>query len=185
MPLQLIRFPVAQCRDEVSFEDGFLYLRKGGLHHGIDISGPLGTSILAPVSGTVVVRCRLGGERRDGVGNSPKGGNYAVIAAEDGHFHYFAHMQATHIQPGSHISAGSSIGYLGDSGNAAGRPRLPVEVAFLEVAPRHQGMPGHQDLGRRGHRRPAAGDGAAVVGVDGGEAGGDQDRDDQKGGAQG
>jgi murein DD-endopeptidase MepM/ murein hydrolase activator NlpD len=136
MPLQLVRFPVAQCREEVSFEDGFLYPREGGLHHGIDISGPLGTPILAPVSGSVVVRCRLGGERRDGVGNSPKGGNYAVIAADDGHFHYFAHMQATIIQTGSRISAGSSIGYLGDSGNAAGRPHLHYQV----WAPfRHQG----------------------------------------------
>jgi murein DD-endopeptidase MepM/ murein hydrolase activator NlpD len=129
MPFYLMAFPVLRGSSEISFEDGFLYPRADMVHHAIDIIGTPGMTIVSPVIGRVVTRCRLGGERRSGAGTSPRGGNYIVVVDLLGNFHYFAHMQApSPLQPGAVVVAGGRIGLLGDSGIARGNPHLHYQV---------------------------------------------------------
>lgn len=129
MSLYLMFFPVVPGPSEISFEDGFLYPRAEMVHNAIDIIGTPGMTIVSPIIGRVVTSCRLGGERRPGVGTSPRGGNYLVLADLDGNFHYFAHMQApSPLQAGALVAAGTRIGLLGDSGIARGNPHLHYQV---------------------------------------------------------
>ncbi len=129
MPVTLSCFPVLRGLAEISFEDGYLYARGSSTHGGIDILSDPGTVIVSPVSGRVVARCRLGGTRLPGVGNSGHGGNYAVIVDSSRNFHYFSHMRDTPaVQPGQSVSPGSSIGVIGATGNAQGVPHLHYQV---------------------------------------------------------
>ncbi len=129
MPFYLMAFPVLRGSSEISFEDGFLYPRGDMVHNAIDIIGAPGMTVVSPIIGRVVTSCRLGGERRSGVGTSPRGGNYVVLVDLLGNFHYFAHMQApSPLQPGAVAVAGGRIGLLGDSGLARGNPHLHYQV---------------------------------------------------------
>jgi hypothetical protein len=63
------------------------------------------------------------------VGNSDKGGNYALVVDESRNFHYFSHMQGpAAVQVGQAIAAGATIGLLGMTGNAQGVPHLHYQV---------------------------------------------------------
>jgi murein DD-endopeptidase MepM/ murein hydrolase activator NlpD len=83
-----------------------------GGHHGVDIFGPEGAPIVAPVSGVV--------ER---VGNIPVGGNrvWFFDPATDQHY-YLAHLDsfAPGIAEGQHVEAGTPLGTLGNTGDASG-----------------------------------------------------------------
>ena len=129
MPFVLSAFPVARGASEIALEDSFLYPRSTGVHHGIDISGEPGLSIICPLLGQVVRTCKLGGNRVSGTGTSPKGGNYAVIVDLYRNFHYFAHMQKpASVAPGMWVTPLQVIGALGDTGIARGRPHLHYQV---------------------------------------------------------
>lgn len=94
--------------------------RDGGHreHAGIDLSGPQGANIYAPISGTVI-RVGWGGDM---------GGWRVTIRDAQGNEHYLAHMDPTSqglwsssgITVGASVSAGQVIGYIGTSGNAQG-----------------------------------------------------------------
>src|SRR6266545_4812172 len=84
-----------------------------GWHHGEDIFAPLGTPLLAVADGTVfsVGWNHLGGWRlwlRDGEGNE----------------FYYAHLSAfsPYAVNGRHVRAGTVVGFVGNSGDAAGTP---------------------------------------------------------------
>lgn len=96
--------------------------RDGGArsHQGIDIGGPRFAPIVAPVTGTIVYAQNVGGL-----------GGYAVkIKDASGNMHYMAHMdpsstslwQSYGLTPGTTVTAGSLVGYVGNTGNAAGGP---------------------------------------------------------------
>jgi murein DD-endopeptidase MepM/ murein hydrolase activator NlpD len=130
MPLSLLAFPVDRGPAEISFENGFLYGRRGGAaHDGIDILAGLGMTIVCPVRGQVVRMCNLRGQHLPGVGNSTNGGNYAVVVDWNRNFHYFSHMQnPARVSPGATIWVSEVIGALGHTGNAQGVDHLHYQV---------------------------------------------------------
>ena len=82
--------------------------RPGGRkHQGVDIFAPTGTAIVAPV----------GGSLRHVRGNTA--GNAFYLAGDDGTTYYGAHMDSYVASPGR-VNAGTVIGRVGATGNAAG-----------------------------------------------------------------
>ena len=91
--------------------------RPGGRRHqGTDLFAARGTPVVAPV----------GGSLRHVRGNTA--GNAFYLAGDDGTTYYGAHMDSYVSSPGR-VSAGTVIGRVGSTGNAAGlSPHLHFEV---------------------------------------------------------
>lgn len=77
-----------------------------GFHQGNDMMAARGTPIVAPVSGTVT----------QGVGSI--GGRFFRLTARDGTVYYGAHMSK--FGKSGRVKAGDVIGYVGNTGDAAG-----------------------------------------------------------------
>lgn len=89
--------------------------RSGGRRHqGNDILSPRGTPIVAPVSGNVRHQ------------NSSLGGLSFYLSGDDGVTYYGTHMGS--YAASGRVSAGTVVGYNGDSGNARGTPHLHFEI---------------------------------------------------------
>ncbi len=100
-----IRCPVPGSR----FMNDWGFPRSGGrFHEGNDVFAPRGTPALATVSGTVV--------QTTGV----LGGNQVKLFGDDGVGYYYTHLDR--FGEKGRVSAGSIIGYVGNTGNAAGGP---------------------------------------------------------------
>jgi peptidoglycan LD-endopeptidase LytH len=113
-------FPVAG-HDQSHVISRFGDPRDGGRrpHLGIDIAAPVGTPVLAPVSGVVERTGRWGA------------GGRVVWLREAGsdRRYYFAHLDAIGVAPGQRVAAGYPIGTVGTTGNAVGtRPHLHFAV---------------------------------------------------------
>ncbi len=105
-------FPVA---GPCTFSNDWHAPRRGHLHQGNDIFAPMGTPCVACVSGTVT---QLQG------GNA---GLYIRLSGDDGNVYYYMHLQR--FGASGHVSAGTVIGYVGDTGNAqGGPPHLHFEI---------------------------------------------------------
>ena len=104
-----------------SFVDTWGAPRSGGrAHKGVDMMARNGVPVVAPVSGTVSHR-----------GNSI-GGLSFHLSGDNGHYYYGTHL-SRYGQSGR-VAAGTVIGYVGDTGNARGRPHL-----HFEIHPNHGG----------------------------------------------
>ncbi len=91
-----------------SFTDSWGDPRSGGrTHEGTDMMASKGTPVAAAQSGTV------------SHGGDPLGGITATVTASNGDRTYYAHMSGFSKASGS-VSAGTIIGYVGDTGNASG-----------------------------------------------------------------
>lgn len=89
---------------------------EGRYHEGSDLMAPEGTPVVAPRSGQIAF------------GESPRGGNFFELLGTDGATYYGAHMSST-VGGNRTVSAGETIGTVGDSGNAAGGPtHLHLEI---------------------------------------------------------
>lgn len=98
-----------------SFIDSWGAPRSGGRRHqGVDMMARIGVPVVAPVSGTVSHR-----------GNSV-GGLSFHLSGDDGHYYYGTHL--SRYGQGGRVSAGTVIGYVGDTGNARGMPHLHFEI---------------------------------------------------------
>lgn len=93
--------------------DSFGDPRSGGrVHEGIDIFAPRGTPVGSATPGIVIQRGELG-----------LGGRVVSVLGPGGYRHYYAHLDDWAApRPGDWVEAGEVIGYVGDSGNAAGGP---------------------------------------------------------------
>jgi len=88
--------------------------RSGGrLHQGQDIFAPRGTPVVSATEG-IVVR----------VGTNRLGGKVVSIIGAGGRLYYYAHLDgyAEGLDVGHTVSKGSTIGYVGNTGNARGTP---------------------------------------------------------------
>jgi murein DD-endopeptidase MepM/ murein hydrolase activator NlpD len=98
-----------------SFSNDYGMPRSGGRRHeGNDILNPRGTPIVASVSGTVSFH------------NSSLGGLSYYLHGDDGNTYFGTHL-GSYGQSGR-VSAGTVVGYNGDSGNARGTPHLHFEI---------------------------------------------------------
>jgi len=87
--------------------------RSGGRsHEGIDIFAPRGTPVLAATRGVVTRR-----------GDNPLGGHVVTVMGPGRQWHYYAHLEDwSDVEAGDWVEAGTVLGYVGNSGNAAGTP---------------------------------------------------------------
>jgi murein DD-endopeptidase MepM/ murein hydrolase activator NlpD len=96
-------------------------VRSGGRRHeGVDMAAPLGTPVLAVVSGDAEFK-------RSGLG-----GNAIWLVAPTGERFYYAHLDRWNGSS-REVSAGEPIGYVGSSGNARGN-HLHFEARVGDVA---------------------------------------------------
>ena len=84
---------------------------KSVTHKGVDIFARSGTDVRASTSGLVVY-----------TGNLGRGGNVAIVLGPKWRFHYYAHLKEIKTSTCSLVNAGSTIGSVGNTGNAAGKP---------------------------------------------------------------
>ena len=95
----------------VTFTDTWLAPRSGGrLHQGIDIFAAQGTPVVAVAPGRVEHY------------NNDLGGLSYRLYADDGTFYYGTHLAAYENQGMGRVEAGTVIGYVGRTGNAATTP---------------------------------------------------------------
>ncbi len=104
-PIGSFVFPV---QGPCSFSNDWHAPRTGHLHQGNDIFAAAGTPCVACVSGTV------------SQGEGKNAGLYVRLAGDDGNVYYYMHLQR--FGATGHVSAGTVIGYVGDTGNAVGGP---------------------------------------------------------------
>ncbi len=101
----------------VSFVDSWGAARSGGRGHtGTDMMAGYGTPTVAPVSGTVEHR------------GSDLGGLSWYLHGDDGNTYFGTHLSGYENEGVGWVAAGTVIGYVGDSGNAAGTPHLHFEL---------------------------------------------------------
>jgi murein DD-endopeptidase MepM/ murein hydrolase activator NlpD len=88
--------------------------RPGGrLHEGQDIFAPLGTPIRSATNGYVV-----------SISENNLGGQTVSVMGAGGRVYYYAHLAAyaSNIAVGDHVTTQTLLGYVGNTGNAAGTP---------------------------------------------------------------
>jgi murein DD-endopeptidase MepM/ murein hydrolase activator NlpD len=104
-------FPVV---GEVSFADTWGAPRATvSWHHGVDIFALPGTPVVAVADGTLF-----------SVGWNRIGGRRLWLRDREGNFFYYAHLSgfARVARDGARVRAGTAIGFVGDTGDAAGTP---------------------------------------------------------------
>lgn len=89
---------------------------KQSFHDGLDIAASTGTSIGAAAGGTVKHAGWLGGY-----------GRLVIIDHGDGLETRYAHMSSIGVSTGQSVSAGETIGYVGQTGDATG-PHVHFEI---------------------------------------------------------
>ena len=108
---------VCPVQGAVSFVDSFGAARSGGrAHQGVDMMAAAGTPTVAPAGGRVEHQ------------GSSLGGLSWWIHADDGTTYYGTHLSGYANEGAGWVQAGTVIGYVGDTGNAAGTPHLHFEM---------------------------------------------------------
>jgi murein DD-endopeptidase MepM/ murein hydrolase activator NlpD len=112
-----------------SYSDTYGFTRTdGSYHHGDDILGELGQPLVAVADGTIF-----------SAGWNRVGGNRLWLRDHAGDEFYYAHLSAFSklVTKGAHVRAGQVIGFMGDTGDAEGKPTHlhfevhPVSMLFL------------------------------------------------------
>jgi murein DD-endopeptidase MepM/ murein hydrolase activator NlpD len=109
-----------------SFIDSWGFPRSGGRRHkGVDMFNKRNTPLVAVVDGRVKFS------------SNSLGGLSTHLYSGDGTTYYYAHLEKhpTNISSGSYVTAGTVVGYLGNSGNARyTSPHLHFEIRPGNVA---------------------------------------------------
>ena len=85
---------------------------QGRRHEGVDIFAPRGAPVRSTTAG-VVGRIAL----------NSLGGRTVTVTGPGGYHHYYAHLERyPALKAGDWIAQGTVVGYVGNSGNAAGTP---------------------------------------------------------------
>lgn len=124
--------PVAGASRSDWNENTFWYEPWGtsGVHKGIDIFAAKGQAVVASSNLLVVYR-----------GELPKGGKVIVALGPKWRIHYFAHLAAIDASAGRFVAAGDTLGAVGDSGNAKGKP-AHLHFSLVSLLPRPWAMDG-------------------------------------------
>ncbi|MGH3458063.1 M23 family metallopeptidase [Aeromicrobium sp.] len=91
-------------------------LWSSGMHTGVDMSGPSGSTIVSVAAGTVTF-----------TGYEGSYGNKTVITLQDGTEVWYAHQSRSAVSTGDKVDPGQVIGYTGSTGNTTG-PHLHLEI---------------------------------------------------------
>lgn len=95
-----------------------------GVHKGIDIFSAHGTPVLAAQGGLVVYR-----------GSVKNGGKVIAILSTRGWLHYYAHLDHFAAPAGRWVQAGETLGVVGNTGNAQGKP-AHLHYSIVSPVPR-------------------------------------------------
>jgi murein DD-endopeptidase MepM/ murein hydrolase activator NlpD len=109
--------PVDQPR---SYTDTWGAPRSAGrAHMGVDILAPIGTPLRAYEAGTI-----------SRMHSNSLGGISLYLRGNSGNEYYYTHLSGyvSGLSSGQQVGAGQHIGFVGDTGNAAGIPHLHWEV---------------------------------------------------------
>lgn len=103
------------------------------VHHGIDLSNPIGVEVMAGGDGTVTMAGRGFVSEEEEVAVY---GNVVVIEHDLGFegqpvYTLYAHMSAILVEAGTHVSTGDVIGLIGATGQVSG-PHVHFEVRVGE-----------------------------------------------------
>ncbi|MFD5031691.1 M23 family metallopeptidase [Streptomyces sp. NPDC058220] len=90
-------------------------------HSGQDFAVPVGTTVHAAHSGTVV---KAG---PNGAGDGPAYGNAIVIKHQNGTYSQYAHLSKIKVHVGQHVTTDQKIALSGNTGNSSG-PHLHFEI---------------------------------------------------------
>ncbi len=99
--------------------------RWGRFHYGVDLANSEGTPIRSSQSGRVLARV-TGCNPSSSWGCGGGFGNYIVIDHGGGYATVYAHLASVGVSTGQNVSAGQTIGRVGNSGNSYG-PHLHFE----------------------------------------------------------
>ena len=80
----------------------------GTPHYGIDVAARLGSEILTPVDGTVVVR------------DFRSAGRTLAVVTTDGSLLFFSHMDKRYFKTGDNVTRGQAVGTVGMTGRTSG-----------------------------------------------------------------
>lgn len=100
---------------------------KNNMHNGIDLGAPTGTTIYAPLSGTV----RATGNT-DLVPGCYSWGQWVLIDHPNGLSSLFAHLSHIGVQPGQKLQTSDIVGYVGSTGYSTG-PHLHFTLYATEA----------------------------------------------------
>lgn len=84
---------------------------KSGVHKGIDIFSSFNKSVTASSPGIVLYKDNL-----------LLGGNVVAILGPKWRVHYYAHLKKSNVSFGSIVQSNDTIGTIGNTGNAKGKP---------------------------------------------------------------
>lgn len=101
-------------------------------HGGVDIGTPMGTTIVAADSGTVIAvnnSCPHNWGKNGSCGCGGGYGNYVFIDHGNGKLTIYGHLTNAIVSTGQHVSKGQTIGYSGSTGNSTG-PHLHFECQY-------------------------------------------------------
>lgn len=82
-----------------------------GVHMGIDIFAPKGRAVIAATPGLVIY-----------TGDMGRGGDVVMVLGPKWRVHYYAHLSRIDVSMGAWLDQGETLGLVGDTGNAAGKP---------------------------------------------------------------
>lgn len=114
-----ITYPIAKEKAEISSGYGMRdhpILNKRRMHSGIDISGPVGTKVLATARGKVIESGEKGGY-----------GYSCIIEHEAGFESQYSHMVRIVAKKGQWVKKGEVVGYIGNTGLSQA-PHLHYEI---------------------------------------------------------
>ena len=119
-PAFALCFPLPGQHDRRTSGYGWRTDPMGGLeedfHIGNDLAAPEGTAVLAAADGIV----RMAGRHKSY-------GNYLRVLHANGDETLYAHLQYLFVRAGEAVSAGQTLGTVGQTGNATG-PHLHFEI---------------------------------------------------------
>lgn len=101
----------------------------GGIHKGVDLGAPSGTSIPSLASGKVITVYNSCTPNSGAIGNMCGGGfgNYVALKTNNGYTVFFAHMRQTSVHVGDNVTLGQIVGISDNTGNTSG-PHTHIEI---------------------------------------------------------
>ena len=112
-PDRKLAMPLQDVRKEQIANTWHALRSADRLHEGQDIFAPKGTPVLSATEGYIY-----------NIGANNLGGQTVSVIGAGGRVYYYAHLDsyAPGIAVGDHVTTQTVLGYVGATGNAAGRP---------------------------------------------------------------
>lgn len=118
----MLRYPLQFTKITSVFTDARMHpiLNVSTPHHGVDFAAPIGTAVRSVASGSITVASFQGGA-----------GNMIEVKHSDRLRTVYMHLSgfAKGLKPGTHVSRGQVIGYVGSTGLSTG-PHLDYRIAI-------------------------------------------------------